>query len=136
MTEETKALEVQKHEVIDMEDTERTRECPCFVPRADIVETEDDIYVVVDVPGADEKSIDITLEKNVLTINAYVETQNMDGFAPTLVEYEVGDYQRSFRLSNIIERDKIQANIKDGVLHLQLPKAGEAKTRKISVSAA
>ena len=134
MTDETKALEVQKHEVIDMEDTERTRECPCFVPRADIIETDDEIYVVVDVPGADEKSIDITLEKNVLTINAFVEMEDMEGFAPTLAEFEVGDYQRSFRLSNIIDRNQIQANIKDGVLRLQLPKAGEAKSRKIAVT--
>jgi HSP20 family molecular chaperone IbpA len=136
MAEESKALEVQKHEVIDMEDSERTRECVCFVPRADIIETDDDIFVVVDLPGADEDSIDITLEKNVVTLNAYIEAEDMDGFAPTFSEYEIGDYQRSFRLSNIVDRDNIQANIKDGVLRLQLPKAGEAKARKIAVSTA
>ncbi|MGB2910792.1 MAG: Hsp20/alpha crystallin family protein, partial [Anaerolineales bacterium] len=70
MTEESKALEVLKQEVTTLEDTERTRECQCFVPRADIFETEEDIFVVVDVPGVDESSIDITLEKNVITINA------------------------------------------------------------------
>lgn len=133
MAEESKALEVQKQEVINVEDSERTRECACFVPRADILETDDNIFVVVDLPGADEKSIDVTLEKNVLTINAYIEAQDMDGYASALTEYEVGDYQRSFRLSNMIDREKIMANIKDGVLRLQLPKAGEAKTRKISV---
>ncbi|MGB2911120.1 MAG: Hsp20/alpha crystallin family protein, partial [Anaerolineales bacterium] len=107
----------------------------CFVPRADIFETEEDIFVVVDVPGVDESSIDITLEKNVITINAYIEPYEIEGYAPTLTEYEVGDYQRSFRLSNMIDHDKIQASVKDGVLRLQLSKAGEAKTRKISVTA-
>ena len=53
MTEESKELEVQKQEVTTLEDTERTRECQCFIPRADIYETEEDIFVVVDVPGAE-----------------------------------------------------------------------------------
>lgn len=135
MTEESKALEVQKQEVTTLEDTERTRECQCFIPRADIFETEEDIFVIVDVPGVDESSIDITLEKNVLTISAFVEPHEIEGYAPTLTEYEVGDYQRSFRLSNMIDHDKIQASVKDGVLRLQLAKAGEAKTRTISVTA-
>jgi len=135
MTEESKALEVQKQEVTTLEDTERTRECQCFIPRADIFETEEDIFVIVDVPGVDESSIDITLEKNVLTISAFVEPHEIEGYAPTLTEYEVGDYQRSFRLSNMIDNDKIQASVKDGVLRLQLAKAGEAKTRTISVTA-
>ena len=135
MTEESKAMEVQKEEVTALEDSERTRECQCFIPRADIYETIDDIYVVVDVPGADENSIDITLEKNVLTINAYVNPENIEGYTPSLVEYEVGDYERSFRLSNLVDLDKIQARVKDGVLRLQLAKAGEAKTRKITVNA-
>ena len=57
MTEESKALEVQKQEVTTLEDTERTRECQCFIPRADIFVTEEDIFVVVDVPGVDESLI-------------------------------------------------------------------------------
>ena len=70
-----------------------------------------------------------------LTLNAYTEAEDLDGYALNLNEYEIGDYQRNFRLSNAIDRDKIQASVKDGVLRLQLPKAGEAKTRKIAVNA-
>jgi HSP20 family protein len=135
MAEESKTLEVQKREVTPSEEGERTRECTCFVPRADIFENDDDIYLVVDLPGVDENSIDITIEKNVLTLNGYTEAEDLEGYALNLNEYEIGDYQRSFRLSNTIEKDKIQATIKDGVLRLQLPKAGEAKTRKIAVNA-
>lgn len=130
-----KSLEVQKEELSELEGTERTRECQCFIPRADIYETEEDILIIVDIPGTDEKSIDITLEKNVLTLNAYVDLNLMEGYTPTLSEYEIGDYQRSFRLSNIIDRDKIEASVKDGILRLKLPKAGEAKSRKIAVNA-
>jgi len=131
-----KELEVQKQEIAETEDTERTRDCNCFVPRADIYEVEDQIVIVADVPGADEDSIDITLEKNILTINAYVEPPTFEGYALTYAEYEIGDYQRSFRLSNAVDRDNIEATIGDGVLRVYLTKAAEAQTRKIEVKAA
>ena len=135
MTDITKTLEAEKQEITPAEDTERTRECPCFVPRADIYEVDDQIVIVADVPGASEDSIDVTLEKNILTINAFITPQAPDGFSLTHAEYEIGDYQRSFRLSNEIDREKIQATVKDGVLRLYLPKAAAAQARKISVKA-
>lgn len=134
MADTSSAIEAQKQELSTLEDTERTRDCQCFVPRADIYETDDQIVVVVDVPGASENSIDITLEKNVLTINAYVEPEDREGYALSLAEYEVGDYQRSFRLSDEVDRENIEASIKDGVLRLELAKAKEAQSRKINVA--
>jgi HSP20 family protein len=131
-----KSLEVQKEEVTTPEGTERTRECNCFVPRADIYEVDDNLVIVMDVPGADENSIDITLEKNVLTINTYVEPVEPEGYGLAYAEYEVGDYQRSFKLSEDLDREKIEATIRDGVLRLYLPKATEARTRKIGVKVA
>jgi HSP20 family protein len=136
MADTTKSMqEMEKQEITAPEDTERTRDCQCFVPRADIYEVDDQIVVVTDVPGASEESIEITVEKNVLTINAYVDPVKHEGYALTWAEYEVGDYQRSFRLSEEIDRNKIEATIKDGVLRLYMPKAKEAQARKISVKA-
>lgn len=136
MADTTKSMqEIEKQELISQEDTERTRDCQCFVPRADIYEVEDQIVVVTDVPGADETSLEINLEKNILTINAYVDPVEPEGYSRTWAEYETGDYQRSFRISDEIDREKIQATIKDGVLRLYLPKSKEARTRKISVKA-
>ena len=136
MTDTTKSMqEVEKQELVSQEDGERTRDCQCFVPRADIYEVEDQIVVVADVPGADKDSLEITLEKNILTINAYVDPVEPEGFSRTWAEYEVGDYQRNFRISDEIDREKIQATIKDGVLRLYLPKSKESRTRKISVKA-
>jgi HSP20 family protein len=132
---ENKNMQVEKEEVTHTEDMERTRDVSCFVPRADIYELEDQIVIVADVPGASEDSIEIGLEKNVLTINAYVDQDIPEGYTLRLAEYETGDYQRSFRLSNEIDREKIEATVKDGVLHLYLPKASEARARKISVKA-
>jgi len=135
MADNVKTMEVEKEEVTAAEGTERTRECACFVPRADIYEVEDQIVIVADVPGVDENSVEITLEKNILTINAFIEPVEMEGFTPVFAEYEVGDFQRSFKLSNEIDSDKIKATIKDGVLRLYLPKAAAAQARKISVKA-
>ena len=133
---ENKLMEIEKQEISATEDSERTRDIQCFVPRADIYELDDHIVVIVDVPGAGEDSIDITLEKNVLSISAFVEPVELEGYSLSLAEYEVGDYQRSFRISDEIDRENIDATVKDGVLRLYLPKANEAQARKISVKAA
>ena len=136
MANETKALEVQKEEMLPTEGTERTRESRVFIPRADIYEVNDEIFVVVDLPGVDKDSLEISLEKNVLTINGYVSQEPPEGYALAYAEYEIGDYERSFRLSNMIDQDKIEATLSDGVLKLRLPKAEAAKTRKIEVKTA
>jgi HSP20 family molecular chaperone IbpA len=130
-----RALEAQKQELTTTDETERTRDRQCFVPRADIYETQDEIVVLTDFPGVDEYSVDITLEKNVLTINGYVNNVQPEGYSLALAEYEVGDYTRSFRLSDEIDREGIEAMVKDGVLRLRLPKAGPTKARKINVKA-
>ena len=135
MADNTPTMDVEKQEVTTTEDTERTRDSRCFVPRADIYEVNDQIVIVADVPGVDEKGIDITLEKNVLTINAFVDPVLPEGMALNFAEYEIGDYSRSFKLSDEIDRENIQATVKDGVLRLYLPKSTGSRTRKINVKA-
>lgn len=135
MANEKKALEVQKEEILPEEGSERTRETRCFVPRADIYETEAGIFVKVDLPGVSESSVDISLEKNILSINGYTERSDPEGYSLAFAEYETGDFERSFRISNEIDREKISATIKHGVLTLELPKADVAKSRKIKVKA-
>lgn len=133
MAKKDQAMEVQKQEEAPAEEMERTRSRRSFVPRADIYETENDILILTDVPGANENTVDLTLEKNVLSITAYVEPAIPSGFEVAYAEYEEGDYQRSFRISDEIDRDKIEAVVTDGVLRLRLPKSLEAKTKKITV---
>jgi HSP20 family molecular chaperone IbpA len=136
MTEETKGLQVQeteKQEIVE-NDAERTRAKPAFVPRTDIFESNDEIVLVTDMPGVDEDTVDITLEKNVLTVAGFVEATEPEGYTLSYAEYRVGDYQRSFKLSNEIDQDEIDATIKDGVLRLRLPKVSPT-TRKIAVKA-
>ena len=135
MSEERKDLEIQKEEANTPEEGERTRECPVYVPRADIFESEDKVVVIADMPGVDESSVDIVLEKNTLTIRGFVEAESHEGYTLSYAEYGVGDYERSFVLSNEIDQDKIAASMKNGVLHLMLPKVDEVKTRRIQVKA-
>ncbi len=132
MATETKAMEPKKDELLP-EASERTRDGRCFVPRSDIYETEDQIIIVMDMPGVQKDNIEISLEKTVLAVNGYADLEEPDGFALARAEYEVGDYERSFRISNQINRDEIEAEYKNGVLHLILPKTEEALKRKIDV---
>jgi HSP20 family protein len=136
MSEESKEMEVQKQEVITSEEGERTKEGPVYIPRADIYETEDKVTVIADMPGVDENTVDITLEKNVLTIRGFVQPHSFEHHTLSYAEYGVGDYERSFVLSNEIDRNRIQATVKNGVLRLELPKQEVAKTRKIEVKTA
>jgi len=133
MSDESKDMVVQDQEMVPTEETERIRERACFVPRADIYETDENVFVIVDMPGVSGDAIDITLEKNILTINGNTSLDAPEGYSLAFAEYEVGDFERSFRLTDQIDRDGIGADYKDGVLRLVLPKAEEAKARKINI---
>jgi len=133
---ENKSLEIPKQEVIKADEMERTRSHRCFIPKTDIYETKDEIILVADIPGTDQDSVDITLEKNVLSINAFVNIDVPADYDRIYSEYEGGDYQRSFRLSDEINQNNIKAVVSNGELRLHLPKVEPAKAKKIKVKAA
>ncbi|MEN6620129.1 MAG: Hsp20/alpha crystallin family protein [Smithella sp.] len=116
--------------------TEKIRNVKTFVPRVDIYENKDAIFLIADMPGVDEKSVDIELEKNLLTITGCVYIDEVKDKSIVYSEYETGDYERTFTLSDEIDREKIKATVKDGVLRLELPKAEKAKPKKIEIQAA
>ena len=97
-----------------------------FVPTTDIFETEDALTVVMEVPGVDREAIDISIENDVLKIEAKIDPSKYDGMEPLYTEYNVGHFARSFTLSNKIDRQQISAKLEDGVLTLTLKKAKEA----------
>jgi len=133
MIEKTK--NIQKKEVENEDRIERTRSSKIYIPDVDIYERKDDIILVADLPGVDEKDIDIILEKNVLTIYGKVNTEVPGNLRLIHAEYGIGDYQRSFTLSGEINKDNIKATLDKGILKLVLPKAEPAKARKIAVVA-
>jgi HSP20 family molecular chaperone IbpA len=108
---------------------------PVFVPPSDIYETKDTIGVLAEMPGVAPDGVDITLERRVLTIRGRSAASEHTGYQRVYNEFANGDYERVFTLSENIDRDRIEATLKDGVLHLVLPKAETAKARKIELKA-
>ncbi|HOJ52207.1 MAG TPA: Hsp20/alpha crystallin family protein [Syntrophales bacterium] len=106
-----------------------------YVPKVDIYETGDGMVLLVDMPGVDEKTVDVTLNRNVLTIQGRAEAEKFEGYSLAYTEYGTGDYQRAFTISDEIDRDKIEAVVKNGVLKITLHKAEQAKARKIAITA-
>ena len=114
---------------------ERTQSRITFTPRVDIREEANGLTLVADMPGVDEKSVQIDLNKGVLTISGHVEPRDLAGRRVIMSEYRIGDYQRAFTLSDEVDTAKIEASVKDGVLRVWLPKAEQAKERRIPVKA-
>lgn len=104
-----------------------------YVPAVDIVETENSVDLVVDVPGVAENSVELTIEKNILTVSAVPSDGVIAGKKLIYAEYGVGEYRRSFALADEIDQENISASLKNGVLRIRLPKSAPV-TRKISVS--
>ena len=129
---QSQALQSQeKKELVSKDET--TVPVRYFVPTTDIFETEDALTVVMEVPGINKEAVDISVENDVLKIEAKIDPAKYEGMEPLYTEYNVGHFARSFTLSNKIDREQISANLEDGVLTLTLKKAKEATPRKISV---
>ena len=112
---------------------ERTRSGSCYRPDVDIVEQGDELLVLANMPGAKSDAIDVNFEDGTLEIHAAVTPRQDDGQTCLLQEYGIGDYYRSFQVSEAIDAGKISAQYADGVLTLRLPKTEAVKPRKIAV---
>ncbi|MFH2047690.1 MAG: Hsp20/alpha crystallin family protein [Pseudomonadota bacterium] len=130
---ETKDLKVkEKHEVINP--AEYTQEGLVFTPAVDIFETEREITLLADMPGVTGENITIDLHEGVLTISGDVKPWEEPDESVLMIEFQIGKYYRQFTLSEVIDQNKIEARIEDGVLRLVLPKAEKAMPRKIMVT--
>jgi len=105
-----------------------------FVPVTDIFETEQALTVVLEMPGVSKESVGVGVENDVITITGRIDSSKYEGLQPLYTEYNIGNYSRSFQISSKIEQEGIQAELKDGVMTLVLPKAEKAMPRRISVS--
>jgi HSP20 family protein len=126
-------LQVQKKRELEGKE-ESTIPARTFVPTADIYEDRDSLKVILEMPGVEKGSVDVRVEEGVLYVQGKLDLTKYRGLQPLYTEYNIGNYSRSFRLSNAIDQDKIGAELKDGVLSLTLPKAEKAKPRAIRVS--
>jgi HSP20 family protein len=128
--------DLEKEEVETPEGVETTRPGRIYVPRVDIIELNDRIELMADLPGVSEDSLDITLEKGQLTLQGYVNFERPQGYDLAHVEYGIGNFRRVFRLSDEVDQANITATFKQGVLRLNMPFSGGQKMRKIAVQTA
>jgi HSP20 family molecular chaperone IbpA len=112
---------------------EQLKAGPVFSPAIDIFESEKEITLLADMPGVKASTLSIDLKENVLSLSGDVEAPEGPSEVDVLREYRTGRYFREFNLSQLIDQSKIDAELKDGVLHLKLPKVEKAKPRKIAV---
>jgi HSP20 family protein len=127
--------EIQVHEKMQVEPSEGefTREGPYFTPAVDICENETELIVMVDMPGVNGKNVEIDLRDEVLSIVGKV-TEAAPVGEELLTEYRTGNYFRSFRITDVVDQEKISASLTDGVLTLVLPKSQKAVPRKIPIT--
>ncbi len=132
---ETKALKVKEKREVPAA-AERTRPGPTFTPAVDIFETDREITLVADIPGVKADNLRIDVRDNVLTLAGEVEAPEGQGEVDVLREYHTGKYLREFTLSEMIDQSKIEAELKEGVLRLTLPKVQAVSPRKVTVKVA
>lgn len=124
---------IAKTQTKEADSTEHTRSGTCFRPNVDIVELPDELVVLADMPGTTSQDTQIDFESGTLTIHARVAPRQPQGTEYLLHEYDVGDFFRTFQVSEAIDANHITAEYANGVLTLHLPKAEAAKPRKIQV---
>ena len=103
-------------------------------PPVDIFENEEGLVVVADLPGVDKKDVDVRVEDNLVTIKA--KTNEISSVEPQYREYQLLDFLRQFQLGDVVDQDRIKAELKHGVLIINLPKKEQAKPKQITVDVA
>jgi HSP20 family protein len=106
-----------------------------FAPAVDVYEDEHQVTLKIEVPGVDEKDIDVRIENNVLTVHGerkFEKEENEENFRR--VERQYGSFTRTFTLPNTVDAENVQASYDKGILKIALPKKAEAKPKRIKVN--
>lgn len=115
--------------------TDRPATAGAWSPALDVEETDDVFTLHVELPGVDPEEVEITLEESVLTISGerrfYNENEEANGFRR--IERRFGRFHRAVRLPDRVDGERVEATYRDGLLTISVPKAEEAKPRRISV---
>jgi HSP20 family protein len=115
---------------------EQTRTGPLYSPPVDIFENDNSITLLADMPGVKASDLEIDLRENVLTLTGRVPTPGTSKESNVSREYRSGTFFRQFTLSEAIDQPKIDAQLTDGVLRLELPKIEKHRPRQITVRSA
>jgi HSP20 family protein len=106
-----------------------------FAPAVDVYEDEHNVTLKIEIPGIDEKELDIRVENNILTVHGerkFEKEEKEENYRR--IERQYGSFTRSFTLPNTVDPDSVQANYDKGVLKIRLAKKAEAKPKQIKVN--
>jgi HSP20 family molecular chaperone IbpA len=106
---------------------------PYLLPRVDVIEDSAGITLLADLPGVRKDGLDIKIDGPTLSLEGTVALDTPPAFDPAFAEARASGYRRSFTLSNELDTAAIDAQLKDGVLRLRIPKVAEAQPRRIEV---
>lgn len=131
---DNKTPEKKEDQISKQENTqETTKAASTFVPDVDIYEQDEKLYLVADVPGISKDDIKVTVDNNLLTLDGQIDLSLYEGLKPIYAEYRVGNYYRQFQLGEVIDAEKISAEVNNGVLKLTLPKKDKQKAVTVPV---
>ena len=118
----------------NVQDSEETRSRERYIkPAVDIIETDNGLVLAADIPGATKESLDINIEKGILTVNAPA-SDIMQG-QPIYTEFELADYYRQFSISETLDHENVTAGFLNGILTLKIPVSKATKPHKIEIKA-
>jgi HSP20 family protein len=112
-----------------------TREQPAILPPVDVFENESGITLLADLPGVPREALGVRVDGDTLLIEATASTAGPENMELIYGEAQTPSYRRQFTLSRELDASRIEANLKDGVLRLTIPKLEEARPRRIEVRA-
>jgi HSP20 family protein len=107
---------------------------PVVAPRTDIVETAEAIILIIDMPGVSPESVDVTTQRELLTVRGTAQLAVPPGYIQHEREFLIADYERTFGLGAHLERDAVRASMSNGVLRLEIPKSPASRKRHVNVT--
>ena len=122
----------ERNDERNVQTREETRSNERYIrPAVNIIEDEEGLILTADIPGASKESVDINVEKGILTINA--PAQNTVSGTSAYREFELANYYRQFTIPESLDHEKAHPNYANGILTLRIPKAEVAKPKRIAV---
>jgi len=128
-------MTTEKHELVKSEETraDLARRIPIMMPRVDLYENSDEILIHADMPGVAREDVSVSLENGTLIVKGLRRIERTG--TGLVAEFGEAEYGRVFAVPPGIDSEKVRADLKDGVLHLHLPKAEAVKPRTIAITA-
>lgn len=135
MSDDTRVQTTRQADTAASQATQRQQEARVMLPRVDVLEDDTGITLLADLPGVPKDQLELKVDGDTLLIEGTVTPQTPERLEPVYAEVRVPRYRRVFTLSRELDPGRIEANLKDGVLKLRIPKQEHAQPRRIQVQA-